>query len=238
MPLAKRRRGCERTVETWRGSVHSPDLALTLYNVIYYNICDRYRFFSTYRVKGVSVMDDKRIIAMFWERDEYALTAVREKYGKLCRHIAYNLLGNTEDTEECENDAYLAVWNAIPPARPQSLRAYLGRIVRNIAMDRFDRRTAKKRGGEMSELLPELCEVVGGTVEEAFDSVHTAELITVFLHEEEEEYRRLFLRRYWYGDSLAALARGLGCGESAVKMRLARQRERLRRFLEERGVSV
>ncbi len=183
-------------------------------------------------------MEDKRIIALFWARDERVFDIVRKAYGKLCRRIAYNLLGNEQDTEECENDVYLALWNAIPPAKPQSLTAYIGRIARNIALDRFDRRTAAKRNGEMLELLPELCEVAGGTVEEAFDSAHTAELITAFLREETEEHRRLFLRRYWYGDSIAVLAEGLGCGESAVKMRLARQRERLRNFLEKEGVSV
>ncbi len=183
-------------------------------------------------------MEDKRIVALFWERDERVIDIVRKTYGKLCRRIAYNLLGNAEDVEECENDVYLALWNAIPPARPQSLTAYLGRVTRNIALDRFDRRTAQKRGGEMLELLPELCEVTGGSVEEAFDGAHTAALITAFLREETEEYRRLFLRRYWYGDSVAALAAGLGCGESTVKMRLARQRERLRKFLEKEGVSV
>lgn len=183
-------------------------------------------------------MEDKRIVALFWARDERVFDIMRKAYGKLCRRIAYNLLGNEQDTEECENDVYLALWNAIPPARPDSLSAYLGRVTRNIALDRFDRRTAQKRSGEMLELLPELCEVAGGSVEEAFDSAHTAALITAFLREETEEYRRLFLRRYWYGDSVAALAAGLGCGESAVKMRLARQRERLREFLEKEGVSV
>ena len=183
-------------------------------------------------------MDDKRIVAMFWARDEHALTAVREKYGKLCHRIAYSLLGNNEDSEECENDTYLAAWNAIPPAKPQSLRAYIGRIVRNVAMDRFDRRTAQKRGGEMEELLPELCEIAGGSVEEAFDSAHTAALITAFLKEESAENRQLFIRRYWYGDSVASLSRESGTGESTVKMRLSRQRDRLRKYLQEEGVEI
>ena len=183
-------------------------------------------------------MDDKRIVAMFWARDEHALTAVREKYGKLCHRIAYSLLGNNEDSEECENDTYLAAWNAIPPAKPQSLRAYIGRIVRNVAMDRFDRRTAQKRGGEMEELLPELCEVVGSSPEEAFDRTHTLELLTSFLKEETAEYRWLFMRRYWYGDGIAALAEQSGLGESTVKMRLSRQRDRLRKYLQEEGVEI
>ena len=183
-------------------------------------------------------MDDKRIVAMFWARDEHALTLVREKYGKLCRHIAHNLLGNDEDVEECENDTYLAVWNAIPPARPQSLCAYLGRVMRNIAINRFHARQAQKRGGAMEELLPELCEVVGSSPEEAFDRAHTLELLTSFLKEETAEYRWLFMRRYWYGDGIAALAEQSGLGESTVKMRLSRQRDRLRKYLQEEGVEI
>lgn len=183
-------------------------------------------------------MEDKRIVDLFWARDERALDAVRRQYGKLCRTIAHNLLGNAEDVEECENDAYLALWNAIPPARPRSLSAYLGRITRNLAVNRFHARGAQKRGGELVELIPELCEVVGDTVEDAFDGAHTLSLVTAFLQDETAEYRWLFLRRYWYGDSIAALADASGYGESTVKMRLARQRERLRTYLQEEGVSV
>ncbi len=183
-------------------------------------------------------MDDKRIVDLFWARDVRALDAVREKYGKLCHRIAYNLLGNNQDVEECENDAYLAVWNAIPPAKPQSLSAFLGRVVRNIAINRFHARQAQKRGGTMEELLPELCEIAGGSPEEAFDRAHTLELLTTFLKEETEEYRWLFMRRYWYGDSIASLTEQSGLGESTVKMRLSRQRERLRRYLQQEGVEI
>jgi len=183
-------------------------------------------------------MEDTRIVELFWQRDEDALVIVREKYGKLCRRIARNLLGNDEDTEECENDTYLAAWRAIPPARPDSLSAFLGRITRNIALNRVRDRTRQKRGGEAETLLPELCEVAGGTVEEAFDSAETAALITAFLKEETAEYRWLFVRRYWYGDSLAALAEESGYSESTLKMRLFRQRERLREYLKKEGVSV
>lgn len=183
-------------------------------------------------------MDDVRLVELFWQRDERALDIVREQYGKLCHGIAYRLLGNEQDAEECENDTYLAAWNAIPPARPHSLAAYLGRITRNLAVNRYYAATAQKRSGELTQLLPELCEVAGGSVEEAFDSAHTATLITAFLKTETADGRRLFLRRYWYGDAVEKLAREYGCGESAMKMRLQRQRERLRRFLQEEGVSV
>lgn len=184
-------------------------------------------------------MEDARIIALFWERDEAAIDAARQRYGALCRKIAFDLLGDREDAHECENDVYLAAWNAIPPARPQSLRAYLGRLARNIALNRYDRRTAAKRGGEAALLLSELGEVVAaGSVEDTLDSAHTAALIQAFLRRESAENRWLFLRRYWYADPLASLAKQLRCSESAVKTRLFRQRERLRDYLQKEGVLV
>ena len=184
-------------------------------------------------------MEDKRIVALFWERREQALELVREKYGKLCRRIAYNLLGNEQDVEECENDTYLAAWNAIPPARPDSLSAYLARITRNVALDRFDRRTAQKRGGETELLLSELLDVAAAdTVEDAFDGAHVALLIARFLDGETAEYRWLFVRRSWYGDPLAVMAKASGVSENALKVRLHRQRERLRDHLKKEGVSL
>ncbi len=184
-------------------------------------------------------MEEKRLIEMFWSREEEVLLLVREKYSNLCRSIAYRLLGNTEDAEECENDAYLALWNAIPPARPQSLAAFLGRIVRNIALNRFDRRAAQKRGGEMAVLLSELGEVAAvGTVEERFDSMRVTSLIAAFLREETEENRWLFVRRYWHGDSFSKLAGVCGHNENALKVRLFRQRERLRTYLQKEGMMV
>ncbi len=183
-------------------------------------------------------MEDKRIVALFWARDERALDVVRGQYGKLCRSIAYNLLGDEQDTEECENDVYLAAWNGIPPARPTSLAAWLGRVTRNLAVNRFHAKNAQKRSGELVELLPELCDVVGDTVEDAFDRTQVLALVTAFLQEEMPERRWLFLRRYWYGDSIATIAAASGCGESTVKMRLARQRERLRAYLQGEGVSL
>lgn len=184
-------------------------------------------------------MEENRIIEMFWARDEGVLSVVREQYGNLCRAIAHRLLGNGEDAEECENDAYLALWNAIPPARPQSLTAYLGRIVRNVALNRFDRRTAQKRGGEMAMLLSELGEVAAAnTVEDAFDSAQVTALIAAFLREETAENRWLFVRRYWHGEPLGTLARESGYSENTLKARLFRQRERLRAYLQKEGVAV
>ena len=185
-------------------------------------------------------MDDAQIVSLFWKRDESAIEQTRQQYGPLCRRIAFNLVGDRQDAEECENDVYMAAWNAIPPARPQSLSAFLGRIARNVALNRFDHRSAAKRGGgEMPLLLSELQEVTAsGSVEEMLDSKETAELIQRFLSGESAENRRLFLRRYWYGDPLWALAKQFGCSETAVKTRLFRQRDRLRVYLQKEGVSV
>ncbi len=184
-------------------------------------------------------MEDRRMVDLFWQRDERVLELVRQKYGKLCHRIAYNLLGNAQDVEECEHDTYLAAWNAIPPAKPDSLVAFLSRIARNVALKRFAHRTAQKRGGETADLVCELREVAtADTVEETFDSAHTAALIDRFLAEETEEYRRMFVRRYWYGDPLGKVAAAVGCSESTVKVRLHRQRERLRAYLQKEGVSV
>ena len=182
-------------------------------------------------------MEDVRIVSLFWARDEGAIDAARERYGALCRKIAFDLLGDREDALECENDVYLAAWNAIPPARPQSLRAYFGKLARNIALNRYDRRTAAKRGGEAALLLSELGEVVAdGSVEDALEASHTAALIGQFLRSESAGNRWLFLRRYWYAEPLAELAGQLRCSESAVKTRLFRQRERLRAYLQKEGI--
>lgn len=184
-------------------------------------------------------MEDMRIVTLFWERDEAAIEEVRRRYGALCRRIAFNLLGSREDAHECENDVYMAAWNAIPPARPQNLSAFLGRLARNIALNRYDRRMAQKRGGEAAVLLSELSEVVSAdSVEETVEGGHTAAMIEAFLKRESEENRWLFLRRYWYGDPLSVLAAGLRCSESAVKTRLFRQRERLRDCLQKEGVAI
>ena len=184
-------------------------------------------------------MDDDKIISLYWQRDEKAIAETQKKYGRFCYSIAYGLLKSKEDAEECENDTYLAAWNAIPPAKPQSLSAFLGRITRNLALKCYARRTAQKRGGETADLVCELREIAtADTVEEAFDTTHTAALIDRFVAEETEEHRRMFVRRYWYGDPLDKVAAAVGCSESTVKVRLHRQRERLRTYLQKEGISV
>ena len=179
-------------------------------------------------------MEDSTIVALYEARDEAAIEATAQQYGRLCVSIAEGILGSREDAEECAADAYLRLWNAIPPARPGSLSAYLGRIVRNLALNAAEKKQAQKRGGEVLPLLEELAECLPAVE----PSEEIGMILDRFLAGLSDENRRLFLRRYWYCDSTRVLARRLGMGEGAVKLRLHRMREALRRELEKEGIDV
>ena len=186
-------------------------------------------------------MEDSAIIELYWARDEAALRESDVKYGVFCRTIARNILTTMEDAEECVNDTWLRAWNAIPPAKPSPLRVFFGRITRNLSLDRFRAARAQKRGGgSMEVLLDELsaCVPAPGSVEGSFDAKETAAVITRFLDGLPELQRQLFLRRYWFGDSVDAMARRFALREGTVKSNLFRLRERLRRVLEEEGVAL
>ena len=179
-------------------------------------------------------MKDSAIITLYEARDEGAIDATARQYGRLCVSIAQGILGSREDAEECAADAYLRLWNAIPPAKPQSLAAYLGRVVRNLALNAAEKKQAQKRGGEVLPLLEELGECLpaepcGGEIRAVLDA---------FLAALPDDNRRLFLRRYWYCDSTRTLARRFGLSEGAVKLRLHRMRDSLRRELEKEGIEV
>lgn len=186
-------------------------------------------------------MEDSRIVQLYWDRDQEAIPATSEKYGSYCGSIARNILGSREDAEECVNDTWLRAWNAIPPARPSPLRAFLGRITRNLSLDRFRAGRATKRGGgRMEVLLDELgqCLPAGGSVEGDFDARETAAVITRFLDGLPPVQRQMFLRRYWFGDGVDDIARRFAMREGTVKSGLHRLREKLRRVLEEEGVAL
>ncbi len=186
-------------------------------------------------------MEDTAIIDLYWARSERALLESERKYGAFCLTIASNILSAREDAEECVNDTWLRAWNAIPPARPSPLRAFLGRITRNLSLDRYRAARAQKRGGGSLEvLLDELgqCLPAGESVEGAFDARETAAVISRFLEGLPPLQRQLFLRRYWYGDGIDALARRFAMREGTVKSGLFRLREKLRRVLEEEGVAL
>ena len=186
-------------------------------------------------------MEDKRIIDLYWQRDEQALTLTRRKYGAYCHAIALQILHSREDADECENDTYLRAWNAMPPDRPQGLRPYLGAITRRLSLDRWRERKSQKRGGgEVALSLEELGECVShpDTVPATVDAAQTAAVLSDFLRSLPEAECDVFLRRYWYFDSVAQIAKRFGYSESKVKMTLSRTRDKLRVRLEKEGICV
>ncbi len=186
-------------------------------------------------------MDDNKILDLFWERSDNAITETSAKYGKYCNNIAMQILHNMLDAEECVNDTWLHAWNSIPPSRPTLLQAYLGKICRNLSLDRWKRNNAKKRGGSQVELmLEELgdCVASSESVETEVETKVISELISKFLREQSEMNRWLFIRRYWYGDSIGDLAKKTKFTESYVKTSLFRLRQKLKKCLEEEEVAL
>lgn len=185
-------------------------------------------------------MEDEKIIALYWQRDERAIDETAGKYGRLILSIAYRILHNQEDAQECENDTYHAAWNRIPPEIPRCLHAFLGRIARNIACDRYDYCNAKKRNHSFDLVLDELkdCLKSSDTVDSHLEQQLTAQYISEFLNKTHYSKRVLFIRRYWYCDSIAELAERFGYRESRVKSMLMRTRKELRQYLIKRGISL
>lgn len=184
-------------------------------------------------------MDDKQIIELYCSRSETAISETAVKYGNYCHTIAYNILHSREDSEECVNDTYFRVWNAIPPERPNKLSVFLGRITRNLSLDRFEKSTAAKRGGGQLPLaLEELGECVstGHPEEQAVDALVLSQALNQFLEALGPEQRKIFLRRYWYFSSIREIARDFHLSESKVKMTLMRARNQLRQHLEQEGI--
>ena len=184
-------------------------------------------------------MDDHQILMYFFNRDEAALTHTEAKYGKLCHSVAMNILGNREDSEECVNDTYLQAWNAIPPERPTLLGAYLCRITRNLAINRYRADRREKRGGGQTEaVLDELLECVADSATPLADQVALREALNGFLRALPEPARTVFIQRYWYVRPVADIAAELGMSESRLKMILHRTRNRLRDHLDKEGFQV
>ena len=185
-------------------------------------------------------MEDRDIVALYWDRDEAAIRETQNKYGRLLQKLALGILRFHEDGEEVVNDACLAAWNAIPPERPQSLGAYLCKITRNLALNRVRRDRTVKRGGNYEICSEELLEFLPAEtdVEASFDAKETGALISAFLRSQKPEDRRLFLLRYWYFSSPEEIAAKCGMNVNTVKSRLYRTRQRLFAFLKEEGVQV
>lgn len=183
-------------------------------------------------------MEDQDIIALFFSRSEAAIRETAEKYGTLSRRISKNILGSDADAEECVNDAYLALWNEIPPTVPRSLGAFLSRLVRNISLDRLDKENAARRKGETLPLLEELCDILGEDNDKAFDSLLFRESLNRFLSKSEKESRLFFVRRYFYCDSVSDIAKFYSTSESRVKSSLFRTRKKLAEHLKKEGFEI
>ena len=183
-------------------------------------------------------MEDREIVELYWLRSEEALAESRAKYGGLCHRVALGVLGSPEDAEEAFSDALLRAWNSIPPQRPDHLDAYLAKLSRRAAVDLLRKERAGKRwSGEAALALEELGDCVPGAsgAEEELEASELASLIARFLRAQPEESRRVFLRRYWYVESVSEIAEAFGFSESKVKSLLFRTRKGLRRFLEKEG---
>ncbi len=181
-------------------------------------------------------MDDRNIIALFFKRSEQAISEIQSKYGALCMKVAYAVLQNREDAEECVSDSYTKLWNAIPPKNPESLCGYLCRIVRNSALnvrEANSRRGYEEQYDELAEVLPD-----SRTAETLYDSRQISEYLNSFLEAQHKKNRVVFTARYYYNMSVLEICESTGMSVSAVKSSLMRTRRALRTYLSERGVEV
>ncbi len=186
-------------------------------------------------------MEDSAIIDLYWARQEQALAETDQKYGTYCRTIAYHILSSREDTEECVNDTWLRAWNAMPPQRPSVLSAFLGRITRNLSLDRWKlAKAAKRGGGQLPLALDELGECIPSSdlVEAQLEEKELSRQIDRFLRDLPERDCCIFLRRYWYVDSVSDIAKRYHMAEGSVKSTLYRLRKKLQAHLEKEGVAV
>lgn len=186
-------------------------------------------------------MEDSQIIDLFFKRDEKAITCIAEQYGHYCTSIAYNILRNREDCEECVSDTWLHAWNSIPPDCPLRLRAWLGQITRNLSFDLYRKNHRQKRGsGELPFILSELegCLPAKSTIDSRLEEVEIARCVSNFLRSIGREARVIFVRRYFYNDSILQIAKRYKISQSKVKSALYRTRRQLRLYLEQEGICL
>lgn len=186
-------------------------------------------------------MDDAKIVQLYWDRNEQAIPATANKYGNYCTSIAKNILGNHEDAEECVNDTYMNAWNSMPPDRPNILSTFLGKIVRNLSLNRYKHNTADKRGGgQATVVLDEISNLVSGKddVEQEINRKELVRAIDSFLDRLPTDKRNIFVCRYWYFDSISDIANRFGMTENNVSVTLNRLRLKLHNYLLERGFEL
>lgn len=184
-------------------------------------------------------MEDDNIVALFFERSEQAIKELSAKYGKLIFHVSNNILNNREDAKECENDTYLGVWRAIPPEKPNPLVSFVCRIARNLSLKKRRYNKAKKRDSSFDEAMEELDDCIPiPSAEEVWLTKELGRVVNQFIGTLSEEERILFLRRYWFSDSIAMIARQFNMSENNVSVRLFRIRAKLKEYLGEEGFSL
>ena len=184
-------------------------------------------------------MDDKQIIRLFFERSEQAITELSQKYGDLCMKIARSILNDPQDAEECVNDAWLGAWNSIPPQSPDPLRAYICRIVRNHALKKYRANSALKRGSRFQVSLSELEDCIpDNSLDEQLSAGELSAQINAFLAGLSRDDRVMFVKRYWFAETIAEIADVFGITESNASVRLSRIRWRLRKYLKSKEVCI
>ena len=183
-------------------------------------------------------MSDEEIIDLYWRRQEKAIYETDKKYGKYCNTISFNILKNNEEAKECVNDTYLKAWNSIPPQRPNILKAYIGKITRNLAINRYDKKKAKKRDYTLEIALEELDECISSNnnVENKINYNELVNILNNFLSELSQDKRKIFLERYWYLYSIKEISLRNDISESNVKTILLRLRQYLKDYLKEGGL--
>ena len=180
-------------------------------------------------------MDDKKIIDLYFARDEQAIAETQTKYGRLLLSVAMNILHSSPDSEECESDTYLRAWNAIPPTIPEILSAYLAKITRNLALNRL--RDGRRRL-EAELVYEEIAEAIPDVSGDPCEDIELRDALNDFLANLDKTRRRMFVSRYFYMRSIREISREMGVSEGAVKVGLSRTRKRLREFLSERGIVI
>ena len=184
-------------------------------------------------------MEDAKIIELFFSRSEEAITETASKYGKLCFSISGNILGNNEDSEECVNDTYLALWNCIPPQKPSNLMAFISKIVRNLSLKKLYYNLAKKRDSSVTHSLSELEEILPDkAISNKFSDDEIGRILSNFLKNEKADSRNVFIRKYWYFDSVEDISKRYKFSESKVKSMLFHTRNRLKKYLIKEGVRI
>lgn len=184
-------------------------------------------------------MDDGQIIELYWARSETAISETANKYSKYCHCIAYNILHSNEDAEECVNDTYMRAWGAMPTQRPNRLSTFLGKITRNLSLNKYEKHTAEKRGfGQVPLALDELQDCIPDTnsVEQAIEDEALVEIFNRFLADLPTDTRKVFMQRYWYLSPIKEIATDYNFSESKTKMTLLRTRNELKQILEKEGV--